>query len=86
MNAVTSLMQNLSDKKKSLRRNGRPVQEEWCQGIVSRPEEKFIVPSVVDGNIVGYKAIFVAWCFSRREGIVYEETSTTNRSEVTWHA
>ena len=33
MNAVTSLMLNL------------PVQEEWCQGTVSRPEEKFIVPS-----------------------------------------
>ena len=24
---------------------GRIVQEEWCQGVVSRPEEKFIIPS-----------------------------------------
>ena len=28
----------------------------------------------IDGNIVGYKEIFVAQGFSRKEGIDYEET------------
>ena len=49
---------------------------------VLRPEGKSIVSSiwiykiqhVVYGNIVGYKAIFVARGFSQKEGIDYEET------------
>ena len=66
------------------RRKGRPVQEEWCQSAVSRPEEKFIVPSAVDGNIVGYKARFVAWGFSRKEGLDYEETFVASKSLNTY--
>ena len=47
-----------------------------------RPEGKYVVSSIriykiqhaVDGNIVGYKAIFVARGFSQKEGIHYKET------------
>ena len=66
------------------RRKGRPVQEEWCQSAVSRPEEKFIVPSTVDGNIVGYKAMFVAWGFSWKEGLYYVETFASSKSLNTY--
>ena len=34
----------------------------------------------IDGNIVGYKEIFVAQGFSRKEGINYEETFVAIRS------
>ena len=37
----------------------------------------------VDGNIVGYKARFVAQGFSQKEGIDYEETFIATGSEVT---
>ena len=47
-----------------------------------RPEGKSVMSSiwiykiqhVVDGNIMGYKVIFVARGFSQKEGINYEET------------
>ena len=53
-----------------------------------RPEGKSLVSSiwiyniyhVVDGNIVGYKEIFVARGFSWKEGIEYEETFAATRS------
>ena len=53
-----------------------------------RPEGKSIMYSiwiykiqhVVDGNIVGYKAGFVARGFSRKEGIDYEETFASSGS------
>jgi len=35
------------------------------------------------GNIMGYKPIFIARCFSRKEGIDYEETFAATGSEVT---
>ena len=53
-----------------------------------RPEGKSVMYSIwiykiqhaVDGNIVGYKEIFVARGFSRKEGIDYEETFAATRS------
>ena len=50
--------------------------------IVSRPEEKFVVPSkwifkikhAAVGSIENYKARFIARGFFRKEGIDYEET------------
>ena len=56
-----------------------PVQEEWCLGcgICKFHHE-------VDGNIMGYKAIFVARGFSRKEGRDYKETFAATRSWETW--
>ena len=50
--------------------------------MISRPKGKSVVSFIwiykiqheIDGNIVGYKAIFVARGFSQKEGIDYEET------------
>ena len=55
--------------------------------MVSRPEGKSVVYSIwiykiqhaVDDNIMGYKEIFVAWGFSWKEGIDYEETFAATR-------
>ena len=52
------------------------------------PEGKYLVSSIwiykiqhaIDGNIIGYKAIFIARGFSRRDGIDYEETFAATRS------
>ena len=57
-----------------------------------RPEGKSIVYSIcickihhaVVGNIVGYKARFVARDFSQKEGIDYEERFLATGSEDTW--
>ena len=56
---------------------------------MSRLEGKYVVSSIwiykiqhaVDGNIVGYKAIFVARGFSQKEGTDYKETF----APVTWY-
>ena len=56
--------------------------------MVSRPEGKFIVSSIwiykiqheVDGNIMGYREIFIARGFPRKEGINYEERFSSNGS------
>ena len=58
------------------RRKGRPVQEEWCQGAVSRPEEKFIVPSCNGWKSWDTKTRFVAWG--------YEETFAVSKSLNTY--
>ena len=50
--------------------------------VVLRPEGKSVVTSkwiykikhAADGSIEKYKAIFVAWGFSQKEGIEYENT------------
>ena len=38
------------------------------------------IQHVVDGNIVGYKEIFIAQGFSQKEGIDYEETFAATES------
>ena len=40
----------------------------------------YMIHHAVDGNIVGYKAIFVARGFSQKEGIDYEETFASTGS------
>ena len=42
------------------------------------------IQHVVDGNIVGYKARFVAWGFSWKEGLEYEETFAVSKSWNTY--
>ena len=82
---ATSLMQNIIAMKKYPRRNRRrvPGQEEWCLGYSIKT---YKIQHVVDGNIVGYKARFVARGFSWKEGINYKETFAATGSEVTWQA
>ena len=41
------------------------------------------IQHAVDDNIMGYKARFVARCFSRKEGIDYEETFAATGSQDT---
>ena len=41
------------------------------------------IQHAVDDNIVGYKARFIARCFSWKEGINYEETFAATGSEDT---
>ena len=40
----------------------------------------YMIQHTVDGNIVGYKAIFVAQGFSWKEGIDYEERFASSGS------
>ena len=42
--------------------------------MMSRMQGSLYFHDAVDGNIMGYKARFVARGFSRKEGIKYEET------------
>ena len=56
--------------------------------MMSRPEGKSVMSSIwiyniqhaIDGNIGGYKKIFVARGFSQKEGINYKETFAASRS------
>ena len=41
------------------------------------------IQHAVNGNIMGYKVRFIAQGFSMKEGIDYEETFATTRSEDT---
>ena len=74
------------DKKK-----GKETMIKEYQDAVSKLEGKSVMSSIwiytiqhaVDGNIVGYKEIFVAPGFPQKEGIDYEETFSTTGSEDT---
>ena len=77
MSAVTSLMQNLlatkKERKTSSRRTMSRMQYQYMKG-----SSQF--HHAVDGDIMGYKEIFVAQGFVRKEGIDYEEIFVSNGS------
>ena len=58
--------------------------EEWCLGVVPRPQDKIVVTSkwlykikhAADGSTEKYKAHFVTRGFSEKEGIDYDEIFT----------
>ena len=53
------------------------------QDLKGSPQWISKIQHAVDGNIVGYKARFLAQDFSHKEDIDYEETFAATRSEVT---
>ena len=69
------------------RRKGRPIQQEWCQGTVSRPEEKFIVPSCSRWKHRGIqRKICSMRLLMKRRHRLQRKHFRAIRSKVTWHA
>ena len=58
----------------------RMMSRMWYRDLKGSLQWIYKIQHAVDGNIMGYKARFVAQGFSQKEGIGYEETFAATRS------